>query len=339
MAEILCLTDIIRVEKWQNIQDHFSEVLGITMVTLDKDGRFITKMSNSPRLCRETLKTSIKAIAECKDWLSLKVKSAENRWEDGVVCPFGLHSFFIPLRVIDRTLAYLLVGPLVVGKHRSSFESKEIESLGLDPQDFFDALRDIKVFTFYRAKSTIDFLYDICSYILQLEYQNGKLKKREPNFLDVVEKVYNFYIDRLLSALLEVTFGITCSNRASLMLFDEKTNKLYIKKARGIAKDVVENTRLSLGEGIAGIVAKERKALFITDKTTDMRLKSRMHKPEIKTSLSMPIEIDKKLIGVLNIAILKSCREKLSLKSAETIQNFIKLIESAIRDFPKDSLQ
>ncbi len=340
MPEELCLRSIVPLNKWQNIQDHFSEVLGITMVTLDKDGRFITKVSRPATLCREILATSVGAVTKCRKWWYDSVRQTKGSWRDSVVCPFGLRSFFIPLSIAERIIAYLFVGPLIIGKYAYEKEYKEeVKNLGINEDEFLCALKEIKTLTFYGARSMVDFLYDISSYIIQLEFQNLRLKRAAPDFLNMLEKVYGFYMDKLLGALLDVAFSVTGAHRASLMLFDEGTNELYIKKAKGISQEVIENTRLGLGEGIAGIVAKERRPLLLDENILDARLKERMHKPNIKTSLSMPIEIDKKLLGVLNIATLKPHRSKISKRSMETIHNFVKLIESAIKDLPRDSLQ
>ena len=43
------------------------------------------------------------------------------------------------------------------------------------------------------------------------------------------------------------------------MLLNEETGELFIKISRGIKKDIIKNTRLKIGEGIAGLAAQEER--------------------------------------------------------------------------------
>jgi len=335
MEEKLFFNDIIDTDKWQKIQGHFSEVLGMTLVTLDKNTKFITRASQPCRLCNEVLAASPKALAQCRMCLPHKLSETEKTWKDGLVCFLGLYNFFIPIKVDDAAIAYLWAGPVILGQRPDNDHCRlQAQDLGIEPQVFCDTLREIKVFTFYGIKSVIEFLREISSYIFQLEYQNLRLERRRAGFTTMIEKIYKFYEEKLLGSLLDVAFNSVGAARGSLMLFDEQSNQLYIKSARGIPRDVVENTRLRLGEGIAGIVASEKEPLLIDETMCDERIMCRMHKPQIKSSFAVPIEVNKKLLGVLNLATLKPSGVNISSNEAATINSLIKLIESILSNLP-----
>ena len=335
MDKSLYFCEIVDCIKWQKIQDHFSDVLGATLVTLSKEKKFVTSVSNASYLCADILKVNPKAPYQCRRCLPDDLNTTNGNWEKGFNCPLGLHNFSIPIDVEEKTVAYLWLGPVILGKRPDKkWLAEKALSMDIGPDKFIYAFREIKAFSFYDIKSIVEFLHDVSSYILQLEYQNMELRNITPEFVDVFSKVYSLYVDRLLGALLDVSFSSTGADRGSVMLFDEKSGKLYINKSKGLPKDIVENTSLELGEGIAGMVAKERKPLFIDGTLTDQRIINRLHRPQIKSSISVPIEVRRKVLGVLNIATLDQFSGKLSRASIEIIKNLIKLIDSALCDLP-----
>ena len=335
MDKNLYFCRIIDCTKWQKIQDHFSEVLGATLVTLAREKKFITSPSNTSYLCSDIMKITPNAPSRCGWCLPDNLNTTDSSWKKGFICPLGLYNFFIPIDIKEDTVAYLWLGPVALGKRPDKeWLAQKALSMDIDPDKFIYAFRGIKAFSFYDIKSIVEFLHDISSYLLQLEYQNMELRNITPEFIDVFNKVYSLYVDKLLGALLDVSFSSTDADRGSVMLFDDRNGKLYIKKAKGIPKDIIENTSMELGEGIAGMVAKERKPLFIDGTLTDERIINRLHKPQIKSSISVPIEVKEKVLGVLNIATLDSSSDKLSKSSIDMIKNLIKLIDSALRDLP-----
>ncbi|MFH0947607.1 MAG: HD domain-containing phosphohydrolase [Elusimicrobiota bacterium] len=134
-------------------------------------------------------------------------------------------------------------------------------------------------------------------------------------------------VDNLINILIELhSFGLKCPmspshNRqnfykmivdymvkilktsiGSLMLIDEPTNELVIVAARGLAKDIVETTRLKIGEGIAGLVVRNGNPIFVEDIETDPRFfKAENVRYPAKSFISVPLKIKDKVVGVLNV--------------------------------------
>ncbi|RKY33644.1 MAG: hypothetical protein DRP68_01710 [Candidatus Omnitrophota bacterium] len=330
--------EIVEVERWQKIQDHFAEVLGITLKTVDRKGLLITRVSSPTRLCEEIMKSSPAGVMTCKECLPQDIEKIKPRWEEGYVCPLGFYNFFIPAEIRGEVLAYVIAGPLILGKYRELDKYREeIERLNIDVEAFLDALREIKKYTFYGIKSVVHLLHDIVCYILEVGYQNLRLKHMVPEFSGVLERVYDFYVEKLLSALLDVSFNFTEAERGSVMLLDEKSGELYIKMAKGLSREVVETTRLRLGEGIAGLVAKEKSPLLIDNNIVDIRIKSRMKRPEIKSSILVPIKVKEKVLGVLNISTSTSS-DKFTSQSMVTLDKLTKLVENTLLDLPRKPL-
>ncbi len=106
----------------------------------------------------------------------------------------------------------------------------------------------------------------------------------------------------LVNLIVETACNLLHSETGSLMLINQ-SNELYIVAAKGLSKDIIENTKMKIGEGIAGIVASTGKYYFVENIETDVRfLRPNLEeKYETKSFISVPLKIKNKVIGVLNI--------------------------------------
>jgi len=74
----------------------------------------------------------------------------------------------------------------------------------------------------------------------------------------------------LLSMLLDRVLTLMHVNAASVLLLNPKTNLLEFAAGKGFHSNILQHTRLKLGEGCAGRVALDRKMLNIPDLRKDM---------------------------------------------------------------------
>jgi PAS domain S-box-containing protein len=111
--------------------------------------------------------------------------------------------------------------------------------------------------------------------------------------------------------LIEFTTGAANVENASVMVMDYEQEELRLLAAKSFSEDklaVFENGRwsgkaFSLGEGIAGQVAKERKSILIYDTLLDQRfVKAEGQKVEVRSILSLPLIHGDWLHGVLNLS-------------------------------------
>ena len=91
------------------------------------------------------------------------------------------------------------------------------------------------------------------------------------------------------------------AERGSLLLFDEAANQLTMTAARGIPTPLSEVNPVNLGDGIAGSVMKEGRALVASiDQLGKTAMPERRYKT--KSFISYPIAIGQRRFGVLNLA-------------------------------------
>ncbi len=115
--------------------------------------------------------------------------------------------------------------------------------------------------------------------------------------------------DHLTRLTVEMVAEVMNARIASLMLVDQEHEELYIKAARGLREEVVCGTRIKMGDSIAGWVAKHGTPLLVTDVEGDPRFGRRQnsHQYETKSLLSVPVKVDGRVVGVININNKVSC--------------------------------
>ncbi len=102
-------------------------------------------------------------------------------------------------------------------------------------------------------------------------------------------------------SILTQALQLVSAERGSLMLFDEAANELTMKVARGMVDPVNAVANIRMGEGIAGSVLSEGRALVASIDQLGMRaMPERQYKT--KSFISYPIAIGQRKIGVLNLA-------------------------------------
>jgi len=328
------LLDIVDKAQWQKIQDHFAKVLGVTLRTIDVNDNFLTTPTEISRVCREVIHSSRLGIAMCGKCLPpfLKRQGINTLWKEGYQCHMKFHLFCIPVEMFNKEpIAYILLGPVFLGK-RPHYEDyiEKVRELGIDFSKFVDALLEIKVFSFYGIRSVIELLHNVASYIAQLGYQ--KLELKEIASLSKIERfVGKFYVDKLLNTLLDISFEMLGAEIGSVMLWDKEKEELYIRVSRGLKEEIAKNVRLKIGEGIAGVVAQEKKSFFVDDKIEDTRIKNRLTRRQIKSAIITPLKSKDKILGVVNIATQKRS-EIFSSSHTSLLEQLAKLVSVALED-------
>lgn len=158
----------------------------------------------------------------------------------------------------------------------------------------------------------------------RLQYKVGKLRY-QINYAEERLQVHTMDIDNLIMMLASIhEFGVTAtgllskeevaqtvvdtacsilhSNLASLMLINSD-NELYIISSKGLSEKVKKETKMKIGEGIAGRVVSTGKYIFVENIETDVRFlrPNDEERYNSKSFISVPLKVKSKVIGVLNI--------------------------------------
>jgi len=119
--------------------------------------------------------------------------------------------------------------------------------------------------------------------------------------------LYGPNADNVLPHILEEVAQATQSSRASLMLLDKAKAErvLVIKAAVGFPAEVVIDTRVKVGEGIAGWVVRERSPLLWPGGTNiPPELREMIAREGFTAALCVALEAEGDVLGVLDLARL-----------------------------------
>jgi len=92
---------------------------------------------------------------------------------------------------------------------------------------------------------------------------------------------------------------------------------------------VAKNTRVKIGEGIAGIAAKENTAFVINGNQCDNRIKQFLTRPEVKQAYITPIASQNRVFGIMNLHTKNDAAPIVS-QNLDIIQQLSRLISAAI---------
>jgi hypothetical protein len=141
------------------------------------------------------------------------------------------------------------------------------------------------------------------------------------------------HVHRSLDAFVDYITGALNLGVCSVMLSDDLSGELQIASARGLDDDIVKRTRIKFGDKIAGWVALEGKPLFIQNVEADPRFaKKSIPQYGTKSFMSLPLKIDERVIGVLNLNSKKESRPftphdyRIAQALSEKVSGYIKRI-------------
>ena len=112
----------------------------------------------------------------------------------------------------------------------------------------------------------------------------------------------NLYLEDILKLIVLVTAELMNSKICSLLLLDQEKNELVIRATQSVSEAYNKKANIKLGEGIAGLVARENQPIIVQDVRKDSRYINRSIavKEKLCSLLSVPLHVKDKVIGVLN---------------------------------------
>ena len=122
--------------------------------------------------------------------------------------------------------------------------------------------------------------------------------------MNVTSTVRRLEIEKFLELVVENVAELIGASKVSLMLIDPVDKNLRIEAAIGTQEEVVEHTKVKLGEGISGRVAAEAKPMLVRNIEKDTRVARGNNEPVYgsKSFLCVPVIQEDEAIGVINVS-------------------------------------
>lgn len=112
----------------------------------------------------------------------------------------------------------------------------------------------------------------------------------------------DLYLEDILRLIVTVTAEVMNSKIVSLMLLDEKKERLLIRATQSVSEEYNKKPPLKVGEGIAGKVVQTNRPIAIYDvrKEAEYKYKNIAEKEGLCSLLCVPLSVKGKVIGVIN---------------------------------------
>lgn len=340
------INEVLDKEKWRQILQRFIDVLQINIFIVDAEGRaFLTpSMGRYGWKLLSHSSVGVDMFGEHSNSLLTKFKKQGFYLEYHY--PFMLHSFAVPMDTGDgNPVAYMVIGPVILNKRLDNAEYEEIaRNLNLNFQELMDAINEIKVVSFISLKSILDLLYEVSQHIIGLGLQKQKTRTNGRNgqkeglakaVLKGSKRAFSSaYFDELFGTLLDVAMSLTKTECGSIMIVDDEAGDLTIKISRGLDNKIVQNARIKIGEGVAGLAAQENTSFVIRGSEGDDKIKPYLKRPEIRQAFITPLASQNRVFGVMNLHTKGEgpALDKISSdRSLDIIKQLSKLAETAVQ--------
>jgi signal transduction protein with GAF and PtsI domain len=127
------------------------------------------------------------------------------------------------------------------------------------------------------------------------------------DYLETLSKIgkaitSDLYLGDILKLIVTLTANVMHAKICSLWLLDDKEQALRIRATQAMSEEYLKDRKLMVGEGIVGLVAKEKKPIVIPDVSADSRYKEKIlaKKEKLVSMVSVPMMVKNRVIGVIN---------------------------------------
>lgn len=317
------LIDLIDIKKWQEIQDIFSYVSGIGLRTIDPKGTPLTEYSGEPAFCRKFIRNNRNKYNICRTCMPTFLGGdAVVDKNLSFVCPPGLHNFVIPLGIEQaQNLGYVIMGPVIlVSRRPKDYYVRIAEELNVGPESLWEALLEIRVFSLQRLQAMVELVRDFSSFILKLARTKQAVEEAFKELTDEESGELMSLFDKFLNMALQVSGA----DIGSIMMMNS-ANELTIRAARGLDESVVRSTRVRVGEGICGTAISQNTPFLINESYADSRIRPYLNRPQLKSSMVLPIKINDKPMGVMNLGTLQNSPIRFNSDNIMSMSSLVEL--------------
>ncbi len=112
----------------------------------------------------------------------------------------------------------------------------------------------------------------------------------------------------ILSKLADAALQQTDADEVSILLPTSDGTELYVAAVRGERRERLLGERIPLQESISSWVARERVPLILNGEVRDERFVALWPRPDIRSAVSVPMQVANKLVGIINLNVTNRLR-------------------------------
>ncbi len=299
--ESLVLTDLIEIEMLQKIQDAFSNMVGVAALTTDANGVAVTEGTNFSDFCINYTRQSEKGCERCS---RCDQNGARMTMEKGKAvtyyCHAGLVDFAAPIMADNKLVGCFIGGQVLPEALDEERILRVADELGIDPQEYLEAARKIKIVPKQQIEKAADFLNVLANVLSSMAY--NKYSMLQANI--EIEKAANMKSDFLANMSHEIRTPMNAViGMAEMALREEMTPtaREYINqiKASGktllaIINDILDFSKIESGK--LDILPVEYEPMSIVNDISNI-IMTRIENKPIELILDIDPNVPNMLLG------------------------------------------
>lgn len=305
---------------WREFQEGLSILLDVPIELYARNGSLLIPASKESSMCSAVAgheKTAALCAEQRRDAIACAI---EKKQAYIYKCHANQHCFAVPV-FPDASAAFVIVGGKVYleGGGLTDFY-RAAADFGFDDDSVKKIKEGIKVASSKSVFALPGIVSSIAVPFLKCLYAKndhaisaGAVDTHWFKGFYALEQVYKTIAplldkEEIYDSVLLSCMDLVGAERGSLMLLDNKNNVLSIKASRGFStfkgldRDVLDNISIDLGEGIAGGVAAKGEPVMVEDIEHELPEHGNMPWYKTKSFISMPLRLDNRVIGVINIS-------------------------------------
>lgn len=229
------LTELIKPNILQQIQDAFSEYSGMASITTDAEGVPVTVGSNFTHFCTNLVRRS---DSGCKNCFRCDKMGAAQALKTGLPsvyrCHAGLMDFSAPIILNGQMIGCFVGGQVITDELKEDFCRAKADEYGIDPDEYISSLKAVKHMDRSEVERYAKLLFDISKALSAAALQNFA-EIEYSRSMEIAARSQSDYILSLTSDMTSITLDYmdTAKNALESGDPDEMKRALEIITSRG----------------------------------------------------------------------------------------------------------
>ncbi|WPC41465.1 PocR ligand-binding domain-containing protein [Clostridium sp. JS66] len=295
--DALEIKDVIDIDLLQKFQDNFAESMDIASVTVDMNGKPVTRPSSYTDFCMKFTHSTKVGDDRCAESHRRGGEEAARTGRPYIyTCHAGLIDFAAPILIDGRQIGTILGGQILNSSPDESKFRKTANEIGVSENGYVEAVNKVKITTEKSVRAAAEVLYIIANALSKIGYEELKIKDMSQVLSDNFNQI-SATMEELSASSVNVTNN---QHTLSEEIVNVKNISMEINTILDSIKSIADQTKMlglnaaieaaragEVGRGF-GVVATEIRSLSQNSKETALKISELTNK--IENSVDKTIE-------------------------------------------------
>ncbi|AKN32719.1 chemotaxis protein [Clostridium carboxidivorans P7] len=295
--DALEIKDVIDIDLLQKFQDNFAESMDIASVTVDINGKPVTRPSSYTDFCMKFTHSTKVGDDRCAESHRRGGEEATRTGRPYIyTCHAGLIDFAAPILIDGKQIGTILGGQILNSSPDESKFRKTANEIGVSENGYVEAVNKVKITTEKSVRAAAEVLYIIANALSKIGYEELKIKDMSQVLSDNFNQI-SATMEELSASSINVTNN---QHTLSEEIVNVKNISMEINTILDSIKSIADQTKMlglnaaieaaragEVGRGF-NVVATEIRSLSQNSKETALKISELTNK--IENSVDKTIE-------------------------------------------------